>query len=141
MCVVPSWIETKEAFLFLTDKDALEHGIDWEDATGHTAILKVWADAKGKAGEGIGKHTPQVVMDAIRAGKLNRIAAAGDARFDMWVDVPWPKVGGYLDLRALTALPEKVTFPKECGSLYLDALKDRSRVPVYKNGKLQEKKP
>ena len=133
MCVVPSWITTKDAVLFLTDKDAIDHQIDWTDATGHSAIRKMWPAATGKEEEGIGKHTPQVVMDAILAGKLNRIAAVGDSRWNMWVDVPWPKIGGSLYLNSLTSLPEKVTFPKECGSLYLSSLKDKSAMPVYVN--------
>ena len=161
MCVVPSWIETKDAVLFLTDKDALEHKIDWKDATGHSAIRKVWPGIEGKKGEGLGPHTPKVVMDAILAGKLNRMAAAGDVTVTgEWIGLPFPKIGGSLDLRSLTSLPEKVAFPakiggylylgsltslpekvafpKECGYLDLGSLKDRSRVPVYKNGILQK---
>ncbi len=78
MCQAPSWITTPDAVLFLTDKDAEDHRIDWKDATGHSAIRKVWPNCKGQEGEGLGKHTPQVVVDALLAGKLNRIVAAGE---------------------------------------------------------------
>jgi hypothetical protein len=78
MCQVPSWITTKDAVLFLTDKDAIAHKIDWKDATGHSAIEKVWPGCQGKQGEGLGKHTPKEVVAAIASGKMNRITAAGE---------------------------------------------------------------
>ena len=78
MCQVPSWIVTKDAVLFLTDKDAEAHGIDWKDATGHAAIRKVWKGCGGTEGEGLGKDTPQVVVDAFLSGRMNRLIAAGD---------------------------------------------------------------
>ena len=78
MCVVPSWIGTKDAILFLTDKDVLAHGIEWKDSTGHSAIRKVFPGAKGKDCEGLGKHTPQVVVDALLGGRMRQIAEAGD---------------------------------------------------------------
>ena len=39
-------------------------------------------------------------------------------------NVTFPKECGYLDLNGLKELPENVTFPKECGSLYLNDLKE-----------------
>jgi hypothetical protein len=97
MCVVPSWIKTKDAVLFVTDKDAIEHKIDWKDATGHSAIRKLWPRCSGKEGEGLGKHTPQAVVDALLAGRMNSIAAAGDLGV---VDGEWTlsiaEVSGYV---------------------------------------------
>ena len=78
MCQVPSWITTEDAVLFLTDKDAETHGIDWKDATGHSAIRKLYPNAQGEQGEGLGKHTPKEVVAALTTGKMNRIAAAGE---------------------------------------------------------------
>ena len=78
MCQVPSWIKTKDAVLFLTDKDVLAHKIEWNDATGHSAIRRVWPKASGVAGEGIGKDTPKEVLDALKSGEMNRIVEAGE---------------------------------------------------------------
>ena len=78
MCQVPSWVKTDDAVLFLTDKDAEAHGIDWKDATGHSAIRKLYPDAQGAEGEGLGKDTPQEVVAALTSGRMNRIAAAGE---------------------------------------------------------------
>ena len=77
MCHVPSWITTKDAVLFVTDKDAKAHDIDWKDATGHSAIRILYPNTQGEQGEGLGKHTPENVVAALTTGKMNRIAAAG----------------------------------------------------------------
>ena len=86
MCHVPSWITTKDAVLFLTDKDAQTHDIDWKDATGHSAIRKLYPNVQGERGEGLGKHTPKEVISALATGKMNRIAAAGELSI---VDGKW----------------------------------------------------
>jgi hypothetical protein len=78
MCQVPSWITTPEGVLFTTDKDAKAHKIDWVDATGHSAIRKIWPKCKGVEGEGLGRHTPKVVVDALLSGKMAKIIAAGE---------------------------------------------------------------
>ena len=97
MCQVPSWIKTDDAVLFVTDKDAIEHKIDWKDATGHMAIRKLWPRCKGEEGEGLSKHTPQVVVDAILAGRMNSIAAAGDlVIIDGDWTLPLTEVSGYV---------------------------------------------
>jgi hypothetical protein len=95
MCQVPSWIKTEDAVLFLTDKDVEAHGIDWKDATGHSAIRKLYPDAGGTEGEGLGKDTPQEVIDALTGGRMNRIAVAGELLIvgGSW-DLPLTTVGG-----------------------------------------------
>ena len=100
MCQVPSWIRTRNAVLFLTDKDAEAHGIDWKDATGHSAIRKLYPDAQGAEGEGLGKDTPQEVTDALTGGRMNRIAAAGELLIvdGMWA-LPLTKIGEYVYVR------------------------------------------
>ena len=136
MCQVPSWIQTSDAVLFLTDKDVVSHGIDWEDATGHSAIRGLYPNIQGERGEGLGKHTPKAVADALTTGKMNRIAAAGEL---LIVDGKWSlpltkidgsvyvqqgatlttpaltKIGGYVDVQqgaTLTAPKLKPTRSK-----------------------------
>ena len=118
MCVVPSWIMTKDAVLFVTDKDAIEHKIDWRDATGHSAIRGLWPGCKGEEGEGLGKHTPQVVADAMLAGKMNSIAAAGGLGIvDGEWTLPIAEVSGSVDVHQGATF----TAPKlaKSGSVYV----------------------
>jgi hypothetical protein len=100
MCQVPSWITTPEGVLFLTDKDAKAHKIDWLDATGHLAIREIWPKCKGEEGEGLGKNTPSVVVDALMSGKMNRIIAAGELLVTAgeW-SVPCTSVVGNVNVR------------------------------------------
>ncbi len=78
MCDVPSWIRTTDgAVLYVADADAKRHGIQWNDATGHHAIRKIWPTAEGTEGEGLGKDTPPEVVQCLLAQKMNSIAAAG----------------------------------------------------------------
>ena len=100
MCHVPSWITTKDAVLFLTDKDAQTHGIDWKDATGHSAIRKLYPNVQGEQGEGLGKHTPKEVISALATGKMNRIAAAGELSIvdGKWT-LPLTKIDGSVYVR------------------------------------------
>jgi hypothetical protein len=79
MCQVPSWItEPDGTVLLVTDKDAKAHGIEWNDATGHSAVRKVWPKCQGKEGEGLGKDTPKVVVDALLSGKMRKIVETGE---------------------------------------------------------------
>jgi hypothetical protein len=95
MCQVPSWITTSTGVLFTTDKDAKAHKIDWVDATGHSAIRRLWPKCKGVEGEGLGRHTPKVVVDALLSGKMAKILGAGELLVtDGEWSVPCTSVGG-----------------------------------------------
>jgi len=96
MCDVPSWIVTPDGtVLYVTDKDAKEHGLDLKDATGHAAIRKVYPKATGAEGEGMGKDTPSEVVQALLAGKMHAIAAVGKmvVRDGDW-NLPVKRTGG-----------------------------------------------
>jgi hypothetical protein len=111
MCQVPSWITTPTGVLFTTDKDAKAHKIDWVDATGHSAIRRLWPKCKGVGGEGLGRHTPKEVTDALLSGKMAKIIAAGELLVTAgeW-SVPCTSVGG-VDVRegATLTLPACTT--------------------------------
>ncbi len=143
MCQVPSWIVTKDAVLFLTDKDAEAHGIDWKDATGHAAIRKVWKGCGGTEGEGLGKDTPQVVVDAFLSGRMNRLIAAGDLliRNGEWTMPALTTAGnvsvyGKFDAPALTTAGDVSVY----GKFDAPALTTAGDVSVYVSGKFDAPK-
>ena len=77
MCDFPSWIETDDAVLFLTDADlnnpALE-GRSKDDLVGHSAIRAVYPGAGGTDREWFPCHPD--VAKAIRAGKMKQLMHA-----------------------------------------------------------------
>jgi hypothetical protein len=77
MCHVPSWIKKGKDILFLTDKDAKQHRISLHNATGHSAIIRVFKVDDGDHYEGLTAKTPKVVREAIETGKMNQIIGAG----------------------------------------------------------------
>ena len=76
MCDFPSWRKLKDdTVLYLTDKDAEDHGIPYLDAVGHSAISKVFPGSRGEDEEGF--PCPPPMAQDIRAGKMRLLAQAG----------------------------------------------------------------
>lgn len=88
MCEVPSWkrnIKTGEV-LFLTDKDVIEKGLNFEDCTGHTAIDAIFftdfANYLNTCNDWVNEEAPRnpvpkEVQQAIKDGKMKKIMKAG----------------------------------------------------------------
>jgi len=109
MCQVPSWVRVGEAVLFLTDKDAKREKMDYNDATGHSAIRTIFKESRGRNCEGLSKTTPKSVVSALENGEMNGIVSAGEflvknGRFTM----PFTSIGDDLDLHGRC----HVTFPR-----------------------------
>jgi hypothetical protein len=131
VCEFPSWIvEPDGTCRFLVDRDikaAIEDGkLDsWDDATGHSAIEKVFG-YKGEHKEGR-KGLPEEFANAIKSGLCNRMARVEPEQAVKHVYDLLPKdlqlwgktYTGSLDLRH-SILPEGLKLPdKVSGSLYL----------------------
>ena len=103
MCEVPSWFEKGKKVLFVTDKDAKQLGISLVNATGHSAVRKMFgAECSGmNQGEGFHNKTPKVILKAIADGKMNAILGVGAIRFGKgtW-KIPAAKLGESLTLES-----------------------------------------
>ena len=78
LCDFPSWYETDDGPVYLTDADidnpALPHEFG-ADICGHHAIRLVYPKIEGRILEGWAR-VPAAMLEDIMAGKLDRIAAA-----------------------------------------------------------------
>lgn len=80
MCYFPSWYDDGEHIYYLTDKDAEEHNLDYEDAAGHYALGIIFPGIEVRATPHEDFPCPPIIARDIMRGRLNRLMEAGGYR-------------------------------------------------------------
>jgi len=75
MCEFPSWIEKDGNCYWNTDALLDQHGIDYEDGVGHSAIRQVWNIKGGEEHERPEDIPPDMAAD-IKSGKCRKMMRA-----------------------------------------------------------------
>jgi len=72
MCEFPSWIrKSGNKIFFLIDKDAEKLDVPYQDASSHTALVKLFGEGEHKEGYPV----PKEMVSAIQSGKMKKILA------------------------------------------------------------------